>query len=275
MVDGVVLAGAKSCDVQVDCETIPVASPSDGSWENSIVGRKSWSVTTNHLVLTRTVPIGKMEAVATAHNGSSQPQTSYCTVNGVRNVGGTRGLRLLTYTWDSGQSTWVQASDTTYDTYASTDACNTMATAIGNIASGTLIFITSFDACAINTTLASVIATKLSIPSAMIPTFAAGRAAVAVVGIAGSGGVIKTDKQTGAIAYAELLLGQGNVPVSDTPVKNLLTKVGTTVTLQLQVDGFASDRLSGTAICKTGKAAATLGNLLTGGWTWKGSGLLQ
>ena len=57
MVDGVVLAGAKSCDVQVDCETIPVSSPSDGSWENSIAGRKSWSVTTNHLVLTRSVPL--------------------------------------------------------------------------------------------------------------------------------------------------------------------------------------------------------------------------
>ena len=274
MADGVVLAGAKSCDVQVDCETIPVSSPSDGSWENSIAGRKSWSVTTNHLVLTRSVPTSKVEAVATTHNGSSLAQTSYCVVDGSRYAGGTRGLTLHILEHDA-EDGWERLSSQTYDTYASTDACAAMAEAIGDITSGQLVCITSFDACAINSTLAQAIATKLLIPVAFIPTFTAGRVAIAIVGVAGYGGIAKCDKQVGGTAYAQLLLDVNYIPMTDAPIKNFLTKTGTTVTLQLQVDGFANDRLSGTAICKTGKITATHGNLLTGGWTWKGSGPLQ
>ena len=47
---GVAIAAAKSCDVNVQADTIKTASPSDGAWEDSIPGRKSWSASCSHLV---------------------------------------------------------------------------------------------------------------------------------------------------------------------------------------------------------------------------------
>ena len=50
MMGGVAIAAAKSCDVNIQANTIKTASPTDGSWENSIPGRKSWSASCSHLV---------------------------------------------------------------------------------------------------------------------------------------------------------------------------------------------------------------------------------
>ena len=49
--DGAVLAGSRSCTINVQADSIPAASPDDGQWQYSIVGRKSWRLTTNHLVV--------------------------------------------------------------------------------------------------------------------------------------------------------------------------------------------------------------------------------
>lgn len=48
--DGVAIAAAKSCTVNIDTEIIKVSSPEDGEWEHSITGLKSWDVQTSHLV---------------------------------------------------------------------------------------------------------------------------------------------------------------------------------------------------------------------------------
>jgi hypothetical protein len=47
---GKAIAAAKSCDLEVSADAIPVASPSDGAWEDAIPGRKSWKASCNHLV---------------------------------------------------------------------------------------------------------------------------------------------------------------------------------------------------------------------------------
>lgn len=49
--DGAAIAASKSCDINVQCDEIQTASPSTGNWRTAILGRKSWSVTTNHLVM--------------------------------------------------------------------------------------------------------------------------------------------------------------------------------------------------------------------------------
>ena len=49
--NGSVIAGAKSCRISVKASTNRVSSPTDGQWEHSIVGIKSWAVTTDHLVM--------------------------------------------------------------------------------------------------------------------------------------------------------------------------------------------------------------------------------
>lgn len=49
--DGTAIAGAKSCRISVQAETIDTSSPSDGQWDTSIVGRKKWTVNTDHLII--------------------------------------------------------------------------------------------------------------------------------------------------------------------------------------------------------------------------------
>ena len=50
LADGVAIAAAKSCDLEISADAIPVASPSDGAWEDAIPGRKSWKASCSHLV---------------------------------------------------------------------------------------------------------------------------------------------------------------------------------------------------------------------------------
>lgn len=46
------IAGTKSNEIQVGCETIEISSPSQGAWKDFLVGRKEWSVNVGWLVLT-------------------------------------------------------------------------------------------------------------------------------------------------------------------------------------------------------------------------------
>lgn len=48
---GTAIAGVKSNEIQVGCETIEVSSPSTGAWRQYIAGRKEWSVNVGYLVL--------------------------------------------------------------------------------------------------------------------------------------------------------------------------------------------------------------------------------
>ena len=54
---GVAIAAAKSCSIKVKAKQIDVSSPTDGEWEHSINGRKSWSISTDHLVLSIARPL--------------------------------------------------------------------------------------------------------------------------------------------------------------------------------------------------------------------------
>ena len=63
LADGVAIAMSKSCDINIEADIIPTSSPTDGDWEHSISGRKSWKVTTNHLL--RSVAAMAMKAGST------------------------------------------------------------------------------------------------------------------------------------------------------------------------------------------------------------------
>ena len=52
--NGQAIAGTKSDELQVDCETIEIASATDQGWTHYISGRKSWSLTVGWLVLANT-----------------------------------------------------------------------------------------------------------------------------------------------------------------------------------------------------------------------------
>ena len=50
LIDGVAVAGARSCELYVEADEIEKSSSTQGQWREHVVGRKSWSVTCSHLV---------------------------------------------------------------------------------------------------------------------------------------------------------------------------------------------------------------------------------
>ena len=54
LMNGQAVAGTKSDELQVDSETIEIASATDQAWTHHISGRKSWSLTVGWLVLANT-----------------------------------------------------------------------------------------------------------------------------------------------------------------------------------------------------------------------------
>ena len=46
------IAGAKSCELTVNCDEIEISSPNSSQWRDFVAGRKYWEVTCNHLVVT-------------------------------------------------------------------------------------------------------------------------------------------------------------------------------------------------------------------------------
>lgn len=279
--DGKVIAGAKSCDINLQCSTIPVSSPANGQWEYSLPDMKSWSVTTNHLLMTGTVPSYVAEAVSSCHKDGKGADISYYNFDGHHEATITRGLHMVVYYWYVGSTTpngaWVKSFERTYDTYESMDNCEEMVSDMTNhVNAGNLVIIFAYDAYGMNQTLASAISTKLGIASADIPVVnPARRASFCCIGVGGDKGVAQCNTSEGSTVHANLFLSSARVAVTSTPLKNTLQKAGTVLTLQMQTEGFAYDRLSGSAICTTARVTGTQGNLSQGSFSFLGSGPLE
>ena len=50
MLDGTIVAVAKSCDIDMQCDTTEVSSLSTGKWKTYIAGRNGWTVTISRYV---------------------------------------------------------------------------------------------------------------------------------------------------------------------------------------------------------------------------------
>ena len=62
---GVAIAAAKSCDISVHCEEIETSTPQTGIWRTAIIGRKSWTVSTNQLVTSIVRPLSMVGTTVT------------------------------------------------------------------------------------------------------------------------------------------------------------------------------------------------------------------
>ena len=61
----VAIATAKSCDLYVSAKSIPIASPNDGQWDDSMPWRKSWKASCSHLVTDIVDPAAMVGTVVT------------------------------------------------------------------------------------------------------------------------------------------------------------------------------------------------------------------
>lgn len=76
------LAGAKSCTIKTKCKTIEVSSPMSGTATEYIVGRTSWSLTTNHLITTLSdllLHVGQSYTITVTAGNETLTGTAICT----------------------------------------------------------------------------------------------------------------------------------------------------------------------------------------------------
>ena len=51
MLGNTVFAASKTCTLDIDCDTLEIAPPSNGSWKSFMADRKQWSVSAGHFVI--------------------------------------------------------------------------------------------------------------------------------------------------------------------------------------------------------------------------------
>lgn len=274
-INGSTIAAAKSCSVDVQADTIKVSSPTDGTWEHNIAGRKSWQVQTSHLM--PNLPTGyEVEAFAVANNGVTTPYPSTIRV-GIRTYNiKQRGLTLYGIN-GVGSSAVLIGNVDTYENPETT--CQQFADLITGT-SYEVLAIVSWDAYGMTDNLKTVIANNLHVDMSGVRT-GANRDALVVIGSKNSqvSGIMRFFEQynwtNGGTARASLRIFYDNTPSPSTILKTYIGKVGTQVTLRMQVDGYGSDYVSGQAIVSAFKSQGSIGNLLTGSFTFKGNGPLQ
>ena len=276
-VDGSVLAASKSCNVDVDVDTIKVSSPTDGAWEHSIAGRKSWKVTTSHLLMTNQPIESMVEGVAVANPGA---YSGYYYDNSYVKVGNSRTvdilLRGLTIVYP-----FITRTPDNFDTYGDDEteaetAMSSMVSTLDALETGTIMAIVSHDAYGINATLKAKLESVFNMSLTNIVRVGRYRDALVIIGSKGVFGTAECKhavNEIGQTVHAKQYFSSGNMLLR-TPAKDMITKVGQTVTMRMQVDGMANDHLTGTAICKSAKITATKSNLLQGSFVWEGSGPL-
>lgn len=274
--NGMAIAAAKSCELQVSCDDIEISSPTSGQWREFIADRKEWAVTTNHLVVNNHAYDCKVTAFAMAHTGAGQPnKLSGGTVNssGLTTTGMARGLNV----WLIDKTTYQQVGSLeNFDTHGDhAGESARLVTYLEGLSSDYIVVIVSFDAFGMSAELQTKLNTLLGLPTTVLSNCTtADRMAFAGIGdTATHKGTANLMMGNGATAKAKLLLANG-APVTTTPLRDAVARIGQTYTLQMRVDGLADDVLTGTAICKQYKVTGSLGNLAQGSFSWKGSGAL-
>lgn len=272
-VNGTTIAGAKSCSVDVQADTIKVSSPTDGEWEHIIAGRKSWQVQTSHLMPNAMQRYPVIEASTIAWNEDGDK--AHVTAAGMQfAVTALKGITLMCLRIVNGQ--WQNVWSQTYDT----EDADELAALIQNIdyvgEVNDVRVLTGVDAFTINSALRTKIASALNIPIANIP-IVSGHGTFTAIGSmkTGTHGICcYAQGQVGAAHCKAYYIDNSIISIANL-LKTYIGKVGTEVTLRMQVDGYGNDYVSGTAIVTAFKSQGSIGNLLTGAFTFKGNGPLS
>lgn len=273
--NGSVLAAAKSCSLNIDCEKIKVSSPTDGQWEHVVAGIKSWSLSTSHLLESVDYAY-KVTAFAQANDGITTPRASFVRGNGGIMQTASRGISAFSISPDGGVSLY-----NTFDTYNSQTAIDELESFINNISTIDMCAMVSYDAIGMTDSLKATIANKFHVDMSQVPN-GNYRGALVVIGnkedVNDTPGIMMFKKDNdgfGGSVHAELLVDNNNRTITATLLKNCVARVGQLFTISVQVDGLGSDRLSGSALCNTFQVTATNGNLMQGSFKFTGSGPLQ
>lgn len=268
--NGNVLAASKSCSLDVDAETIKTSSPNDGQWNHSRAGRKSWSLTTNHLM----VNVMKNYPLISVSSPSWVEQDQGVTVNfqGITKHHTGTGVWLVWYYLSNG--VW-SASSQNFDTSTSLGLDNLIHVISSYMSSGYVVALACRDVAVLNASLISTLNTTLHIPTNQLKA-GSYRSFVAIGNVnSGATGLayMSDDRANGVHAQAYYI--DGVIQTIETPLRRAVQNVGSTFDIQVSMNGNPGDILHGSAICKKYTCQATQGNLLQGSFAFEGSGPLE
>lgn len=269
--NGEIIAGAKACTVKVDSDTQDVSSPTDGDWTHSIAGRKSWSISTSHILPMNANVAYKMIAQSAAFDGVTLGPTFITIPQASRTVeAGGRGVTFVLFNSD-----WTVSNQYTFDTYESPDVMDDFHEFLSGFVTGTHKpwAIITYDAFSMKQTVANDLKQYLSID--YVPVVTMSRSAWAAVGVEGYQGVSRFQHGDGSTVFATLYLDHTVGPITATPLRDSVQRVGQMMTLTVAVEGLSADRLTGTALCTSFQTQGSVGSLLQGSYSWKGSGPLE
>ena len=273
-VDGSTIAAAKSCSVDVQADTIKVSSPTDGAWEHIIAGRKSWQVQTSHL-MPNAASAYSVEGFAQAYNGVDWPPHSFLKVGLRTYTIAPTGLALYGINTDGSGAELIASVDTRVNPDTT---CQQFADLITGTSYAQLAIV-SCDAYGMTDALKTVIANNLHVDMSEVRTGEHRDALVVIGDKSGTKtGIMQYHHEEGGVggtARASLNFYYNNGINPATILKNHIGKVGTNVNIRMQVDGYGSDYVTGQAIVSAFKSQGSIGNLLTGAFTFKGNGPLS
>lgn len=272
-----VLAASKSCDVWVDAKTIDVAPRTNAQWEECLFERKSWQVTTNHLVQTPVDP--DFWAQATSSAGDSGSSVTVSTPKGTA-TSSMKGLIIFSIAENASPAyvTHVDTYGTSQDDYES--RCEYFRQTLISIAGSQdyphLVIVSNYE-YGLTTDLIEAIEDSLGVASGVLT---AGRftnkCLIIISGKMMQLGSAYTIQTTATTADTGKMLMNGGKVMSEQVLKDCIDLVGQTVTLNMELNlpGIRTTKVSGSAVVKTLRVTGTVGNLLQGSFSFKGTGPL-
>lgn len=270
--DGKPLAAAKSCSIEVNAETIQVSDIVHGGWEHYRAGRKSWKISTGHLV----ARYGILQLGYDDTNSQVSMSYSYLSTP-------TPTVKPTTYEylWLIERTTGNIISFDSYDFSEEEGYTNFHERVLQYLAaSGDYVMVATI--CHWSSLSAQEIqgiASSFHVDSAALPS--TGDTDVIV-------NVVYDRKQGHAGMVQEFFIGDGDqsadIAVSGagledgddaTPIKSGVANVGMSFTLKVKRVDNPLDTLTGTAICSKFKVTGSIGALSQGSFEFVGNSALE
>lgn len=255
MADGIVLAGSKSCELDISADVLEKAPQTNGQWREFLPGRKSWQLVTNHLLLNeKTANL----ISASCHDGVAR--LSYPSGSGDVVSGGIVGVALTSrpsspQEFDMSTEVGRENFSNWLEMYEDTSTVLMVAGHDFVIDAGLKLEITDY--------------LHVDVSSWQLGT----RANAAFILQPDKGCIASFTDTPVAGAHVNAFINNGIFSESQC-LTSFADMVDSTFDLRLQVQGYVDDNLCGRAICRRFKVTATKGNLMQGSFEWVGTGPL-
>ena len=291
-IDGNANMASKSCTLNVSAKSMVKTSPTSGDWEEVLSGKKSWSLTTNHLVKEATAQTFDPEGRASNFYFSNSRENGW-TARGEKEgyfpplnfdaIGIDEGINLLEVFPDAAiRKTTTFTKDGMYDNIKLEDYLRGTASIDGStIDTESMIVIMPIGEYVLNPDICNVLEVTYHVS---LPCIEFGNSPIIGTKTYDTAPIIIVGGRTGVLDYGytqlnsisnELnfsLYDDKQVPKTD-GIPGAIDMVGEKVNIRMTDDNGSI--WIGQAVVMQFKVTGTKGNLMAGSFSFKGNGVLQ